>query len=236
MPSLASRHYTCSQHMPEREVLAVDLYGTLVDPLSVWQRLAALLGESARQAADVWRMKQLEYTFRLVAMERYEDFETVTRKALAYALAVVGCEATEEQRAGVFAEYDQLRPFADVCEGVEQLAAKGHLMVVLSNGTPRMLRAAVRTAGLEPGIQTLISVDEVRTYKPSPRVYQHAAERLRRPIDEIRLVSSNPFDIIGAAAAGMQVAWLNRSGAVFDTLGPRPDLEIGTLSDLAQRI
>jgi len=222
--------------MTEPEVLAFDLYGTLVDPLSIGQRLAGLLGESARQAAEVWRMKQVEYTFRLVAMERYEDFEAVTRKALDYALTVVGYEATEEQRTAVFAEYDHLGPFADVIEGLDQLATRGHLVTVLSNGTPRMLRATVQSAGLESLIQTLISVDEVQTYKPSPRVYEHAARRLRRPIGEIRLVSSNPFDIVGAAAAGMQVAWLNRSRGVFDTLGPRPDLEIGTLSELALRI
>src|SRR5215831_11599930 len=222
--------------MPDPEVLAFDMYGTLVDPLSIWRRLAAYVGESAQRAAEVWRMKQLEYTFRLVAMERYEDFENVTRKALDYALAEVGYEATEDQRVALLAEYDQLQPFADVSEALGQLAAKGHLMVVLSNGTPRMLRAAARSSGLEPAIQTLISVDEVGTYKPSPRVYKHAAERLRRPIDEVRLVSSNPFDVVGAAAAGMQVAWLNRSGAVFDTLGPRPELEIVTLSDLARRI
>ena len=222
--------------MSEREVLAFDMYGTLVDPLSTWQRLASFLGESARYAAEVWRLKQLEYTFRLVAMERYEDFESVTRKALDYALAAVGYDASDEQRAALFAEYDHLRPFAEVSEGLEQLAAKGHPMVVLSNGTPRMLQAAMRSAGLDGAIQTVISVDEVRTYKPSPRVYEHAAERLRRPISEIRLVSSNPFDVVGAAAAGMQVAWLNRSGSVFDTLGPPADLEIGMLSELAQRI
>jgi 2-haloacid dehalogenase len=169
-------------------------------------------------------------------MERYEDFENVTRKALDYALAEVGYEATEDQRVALLAGYDQLQPFADVSEALGQLAAEGHLMVVLSNGTPRMLRAAVRSSGLESAIQTLISVDEVGTYKPSPRVYKHAAERLRRPIDQVRLVSSNPFDVVGAAAAGMQVAWLNRSAAVFDTLGPRPELEIVTLSDLARRI
>jgi 2-haloacid dehalogenase len=222
--------------MPEPEVLAFDMYGTLVDPLSIWRRLAAYLGESAQRAAEVSRMKQLEYTFRLVAMERYEDFENVTRKALDYALAEVGYEATEDQRVALLAGYDQLQPFADVSEALGQLAAEGHLMVVLSNGTPRMLRAAVRSSGLESAIQTLISVDEVGTYKPSPRVYKHAAERLRRPIDQVRLVSSNPFDVVGAAAAGMQVAWLNRSAAVFDTLGPRPELEIVTLSDLARRI
>jgi 2-haloacid dehalogenase len=222
--------------MPEPEVLAFDMYGTLVDPLGVWQPLADVVGASARQAAEIWRVKQLEYTFRLVAMERYEDFENVTRKALDYALAVVGYEATEAERASALAEYDQLRTFADVGAALEQLAARRHVMVVLSNGTPRMLRAAVRSSGLESAFQTLISVDEVRTFKPSPRVYKHAARRLGRPIDEIRLVSSNPFDVVGAAAAGMRVAWLNRSGGVFDTLAPRPDLEIVSLSELAERI
>src|SRR5215510_11265614 len=114
--------------MPEPEVLAFDMYGTLVDPLSIWRRLAACCGASAQRAAEVWRMKQLEYTFRLAAMERYEDFENVTRKALDYALAVVGYEAAEEQRVALLAEYDQLRPFADVSEGLGQLAAKGRQM------------------------------------------------------------------------------------------------------------
>jgi 2-haloacid dehalogenase len=172
----------------------------------------------------------------VLAFDMYGTLEDDTRKALDYALDLVGFEATEEQRAAALAEYDQLRPFADVGEALEQLAASGRVMVVLSNGTPRMLQAAVRSSGLESMFQALISVDEVRTYKPSPRVYKHAAWRLRRSIGEIRLVSSNAFDVVGAAAAGMRVAWLNRSGGVFDTLAPRPDLEIGSLPELAERI
>ena len=86
----------------------------------------------------------------------------------------------------------------------------GYPMVVLSNGSPRMVQAAVRSAGLESWFEQLISVDEVQTYKPSPLVYRHAAERLGRAIGEIRLISSNPFDVIGATAVGMQVAWLDR--------------------------
>jgi len=112
----------------------------------------------------------------------------------------------------------------------------GYPMVVLSNGSPRMVQAAVRSAGLESWFEQLISVDEVQTYKPSPLVYQHAAGRLGRAIGEIRLISSNPFDVIGATAVGMQVAWLARAGAVFDTLGPPPAMILSSLTELVDRL
>ena len=99
-----------------------------------------------------------------------------------------------------------------------------------------MLQAVVQSAELADWFQVLISVDEVRTYKPSPRVYQHAARRLGRPLAEVRLVSSNPFDVIGAAAAGMQVAWVDRSAGLFDTLAQRPSLVVATVSELAERL
>ena len=219
------------------EALAFDLYGTLVDPIRIWQQLQMYVGESAaRRAAEVWRMKQLEYTFRLTAMQQYEDFEEITRKSLDYALALIGRDLSADQRRGLLAEYDHLELFPDVADGLRQLRAAAHTMVVLSNGSPRMLHAVVRSAGLDAWLQALISVDEIRTYKPSPRVYQHAAFRLGRPPGEVRLISSNPFDIVGAAAAGMQVAWLDRSGGLFDTLGQRPALVIATLTELAERL
>ena len=222
--------------MATREALAFDMYGTLVDPIRIWQQLEGYVGDAARRAAEVWRMKQLEYTFRLTAMQRYEDFEQVTRKALDYALAIVGHDLSEDQRRGLLAQYDHLEPFSDVAAGMERLRSAGYTLAVLSNGTPRMLRAVVDSARLDTWLQTLISVDEVRVYKPSPRVYQHAAERLGRPIASVRLISSNPFDVIGAEAAGMQAAWLDRSAGIFDTLAPRPTLSVTTLTELAQRL
>jgi 2-haloacid dehalogenase len=218
------------------EALAFDLYGTLVDPIRIWRQLERYLGESAVRAAEVWRMKQLEYTFRLTAMEQYQDFEQVTRLSLDYALAAVGHDLGHEQRQALLAEYDRLEPFPDVPEGLRRLSSAAQTLAVFSNGTPRMLQAVVRSAGLGDWFQTLISVDEVRTYKPSPRVYQHAARRLGRPLAEVRLVSSNPFDVIGAAAAGMQVAWVDRSAGLFDTLAERPTLVVATVSDLAERL
>jgi 2-haloacid dehalogenase len=221
--------------MATPEALAFDLYGTLVDPLRIWRQLERDLGESAVRAAEVWRMKQLEYTFRLTAMEQCQDFEQVTRLSLDYALAAVGHDLGHEQRQALLAEYDRLEPFPDVPEGLRQLGS-AHTLAVFSNGTPRMLQAVVQSAGLADWFQALISVDEVRTYKPSPRVYQHAARRLGRPLAEVRLVSSNPFDVIGAAAAGMQVAWVDRSAGLFDTLARRPSLVVATVSELAERL
>jgi 2-haloacid dehalogenase len=222
--------------MAVAEALAFDMYGTLVDPIRIWQQLEVYLGDGALRAAEVWRMKQLEYTFRLTAMAQYEDFERVTRKALDYALAAVGHDLVDQQRSALLEAYDHLEPFPDVAQGLERLSAAGHTMVVLSNGTPRMLEAAVKSSGLEAAFQLLISVDEIGIYKPSPRVYRHAANRLGRPLNEVRLVSSNPFDVIGAAAVGLQVAWLSRSAGLFDTLGPPPAIVVKTIGELAERL
>ncbi len=105
-------------------------------------------------------------------------------------------------------------------------------MVVFSNGSPSMLAAIMQAAGLNAYFRGFVSVDEVKVYKPSPKVYRHVAQRLGRTIGEVRLISSNPFDVIGATAAGMQAAWVDRSVGMYDTLGPRPDVVVGTLIEL----
>jgi 2-haloacid dehalogenase len=215
------------------EALAFDMYGTLVDPAGISRRLERYLPEQTQRLAEVWRRKQLEYTFRLAAMERYQDFEQVTRRALDYALATVGRELAPEHKDDLIERYNDLKRFADVEPGLERLKEAGHAMIVFSNGAPHMLEALMDSAELRPYFQGFVSVDEVKTYKPSPKTYRHAARRLGRPIGEVRLVSSNPFDDIGAQAAGMKSAWVDRSGGLFDTLGPTPEIVVGTLTELA---
>ncbi len=222
--------------MSAPEALAFDMYGTLVDPIGISKQLEAYLPEEPLNVAEVWRQKQLEYTFRLTVMERYEDFEQVTRKALDYALAATGQNLGPEQKDALMARYDELERFADVEPGLEGLKRAGHAMIVFSNGTPRMLEAIMDAAELRPYFQGFVSVDEVRAYKPSPKAYRHAARRLGRPIGEVRLVSSNPFDDIGAEAAGMRAAWVDRSGGLFDTLGSPPGIVVGTLTELADAL
>lgn len=222
--------------MPAQEALAFDMYGTLVNPIRIWKQLEQYLAGDARRIAELWREKQLEFTFRLTAMERYEDFEQITRKALDYALVVLGQSLEANQKHALMAQYNDLERFPDVDAGLQRLRAAGHSMVVFSNGSPAMLTAIMQAAGLDPYFQGFVSVDEVQVYKPSPKVYRHVAARLGRSISEVRLISSNPFDVIGARAAGMQVAWVDRSGGLFDTLDEPPDMVVGTLVELADRL
>jgi 2-haloacid dehalogenase len=215
------------------EALAFDMYGTLVDPIRIWKQLDQYVPQNVQRIAEIWRQKQLEFTFRLTVMERYEDFEQVTRKALDYALAAVGSDLDTEQKDLLMAQYNDLERFADVEPGLQRLKDAGYTMVVFSNGSPFMLTSIMHAAHLQPYFQGFVSVDEVKVYKPSPKVYQHVANLLGRPIGEVRLISSNPFDVIGAESAGMQAAWVNRSGGLFDTLGPKPQMVVGTLVELA---
>lgn len=224
--------------MSEREALAFDVYGTLVNPLGIEAELERLVPDEAASVAREWRRRQLEYTFRLTAMERYEDFEVVTRKALDYALAAElaagGLDA--ERRDALMARYDDLERFPDAESGLMRLREAGYAMAVFSNGSPRMLDALLEATALRSYFSEVISVDEVRAYKPSPKAYRHAARRMGRPIGEVRLVSSNPFDVVGAESAGMRAAWVDRTGGLFDTLGSPPDVAVRTLTELANEL
>ena len=219
--------------MAVAEALTFDMYGTLVDLIRIWKQLEYHIPGDAQRIAEIWRQKQLEFTFRLTAMERYEDFEQVTRKALDYTLAATGHILDTRQKNSLMAQYNDLERFVDVESGLQRLKDQGYTMVVFSNGSPEMLTGIMNAAHLTPYFRGFVSVDEVKVYKPSPIVYKHLASSLGRPIDEVRLISSNPFDVIGAEAAGMQVAWVNRSGGLFDTLAPRPQMVVQSITELA---
>ena len=218
------------------EALAFDLYGTLVDPMRIGRLLQNFLPDDAAQTTQTWRRTQLEYTFRLAAMERHEGFDSVTRKALDHALAMADRTLEEGQKEELMAAYHELETFEDVEAGLGRLLEGGHEMIIFSNGTPRMIEDNMASAGLKPYFRDYVSVDEVGTFKPSPRVYRHAADRLGRPVEEVRLISSNPFDVIGANSVGMQAAWIDRSGGLFDTLGHPPELIVTTLTELADAL
>ena len=149
--------------MSAPEALAFDMYGTLVDPIRIWKQLEQYIpDEDALRVAEVWRQKQLELTFRLTVMERYEDFEWITRKALDYALAAAGQELEANQKDALIAQYNNLERFDDVDSGLKRLQEAGHEMVVFSNGTPAMLQATLDQEGLHQYFQGFVSVDEER--------------------------------------------------------------------------
>ena len=219
--------------MNGREVLAFDLYGTLVDPIAIAGELGRLLGDAdGNEAARLWRLKQLEYSFRLTAMGRYEDFRWVTARALDFALTSVGASLSDGQAGRLIELYDHLQPFPDAAPALRALAGLGYELAILSNGTPAMIGNCLDSSGLGSFFAERISVEEVRAFKPSPVVYRHAAGRLSRPAGQIRLVTSNAFDCVGASAAGMRTAWVNRSAAPFDTIGAQPDITVPALDRL----
>ena len=220
-----------------REVLAFDLYGTLVDPIAISSELARLLGDhDGLEVARLWRLKQLEYSFRLTAMGWYEDFRWVTSRALDFALASSGARLPAGQAGQLAGMYDHLRPFPDAVPALRALAGLGYELAVLSNGTPAMIRNCLENNGLGDLFGERISADEVHVYKPSPVVYRHAAGRLSRPAGQLRLVTSNAFDCVGASATGMRTAWVNRSAAPFDTIGAQPDLTVPALDGLPEAL
>lgn len=204
-----------------------DAYGTLFDLHSV----AASLGDDmAPQLSTLWRQKQLEYTWLRALMERYEDFQAVTEAALQTAATQLKIELTDRRRETLMQAWLYPPTFPDVKPALDALKAAP--LAILSNGTPKMLDSAIRHNGLESCFAEIISVDRVRTYKPSPTVYALGPQILNIPANEILFVSSNAWDAAGAKAFGYQVCWCNRRGAAPESLGFAPDMTIATLAQL----
>nr|WP_240432417.1 haloacid dehalogenase type II [Rubrobacter indicoceani] len=214
--------------------LALDIYGTLVNPLEMDEHLREFAGSDAPAASALWRQKQLEYTFRRGLMRSYTDFGTVTAQALEFASKAHGLDLDKEQMATLISEYQNLRAFPDVKPGLEALGAAGIRLVAFSNGVQATTRKLLENAGVMEYLDDVVSVDDVKTFKPAPEVYGHLCRTLNQPSAEIRLVSSNPFDVIGAKSFGLQTAWLQRNPEVpFDPWGITPDLIASDLLDLA---
>lgn len=209
-----------------------DAYGTLLDVHSAMARHRTRLGGSWDRLSGLWRAKQLEYTWLRSLMGRYEDFHKVTEDALDFALESAGVEDTALREA-LIRDYQQLDAYPEVPETLRALRDKGIATAILSNGSPAMLSAAVHSAGLEELLDEVISVDPLRVYKPDPRVYRLAAERLGVPPDQISFQSSNAWDACGAASFGFNVVWVNRSGQPAEHLPDGPDAELTSLSELA---
>jgi 2-haloacid dehalogenase len=206
-----------------------DAYGTLFDVHSVVEAGRAVTADPAA-LSTLWRQKQLEYTWLRSLMGRYEDFWAVTEAALRYALRRLGIAASEAQVAALMDAYLQLACFPDVRDALRALARFPR--AILSNGAPAMLEAAVRSSGLEPLLDHVISVDRVRIYKPAPAVYALGPDRLGIAASDLLFVSSNAWDVAGAKAFGYRVAWCNRLGAPEEELGVRADHVITSLAEL----
>jgi len=206
-----------------------DAYGTLFDVHSVIEAGRAITADPATLSAT-WRQKQLEYTWLRALMGAYVDFWEVTEAALQHTLRRLGLTPSAAQVRRLMDAYLSLACFPEVPAALERLA--GRPRAVLSNGSPTMLAAAVASSGLAKYLDHVISVDPVRTYKPSPLVYALGPGTLGIPAGELLFVSSNGWDVAGAKAFGYQVAWCNRTDAPEEELGVRPDVVVRALDQL----
>ncbi len=206
-----------------------DAYGTLFDVHSVVEAGREITSDPAA-LSTTWRQKQLEYTWLRALMGTYADFWVVTEAALRYSIRRLGLGATEAQVRRLMDAYLSLACFPEVKAALGRLA--GRPRAVLSNGSPAMLAAAVTATGLTALLEHVISVDRVKTYKPSPLVYALGPQTLGIAAGELLFVSSNGWDVAGAKSFGFQVAWCNRTGAPEEELGVSPDLVVGSLDKL----
>ncbi len=214
-------------------VLAFDIYGTLIDTHGVIVELEKLVGDRAARFSQRWRDKQLEYTFRRGLMQQYADFSICTRQALDFCNEWYQSGLSDQDKTRLIQCYATLPVFDDVASGLSALKDKGLGIYAFSNGTADGVAGLLEHAGIRDYFADIISVDEVKTFKPNPAVYQHFLTRTGATAGSCWLVSSNSFDILGAAAVGMQTAWIKRAAnAIFDSWGIEPTVTIGSLNEL----
>lgn len=205
-----------------------DAYGTLFDVHSAVSIYAAAIGPDAVAFSNVWRAKQLEYCWIYALIGSYVDFWTLTQRALDHALA---CHPAVDPglRAPLLEAYRTLAAFPEAAAVLTRLRAAGYRTAILSNGEPGMLADAARSSGLDALLDAVISVETAQTYKTRPETYALAGQALGLAPEQIAFVSSNRWDVAGAAAFGFTTIWVNRTGAPPEYPGLDP---IATVSDL----
>jgi 2-haloacid dehalogenase len=236
LPSLASGGkldaMTRSVPIPiHAKAVIFDAYGTLFDVHSAVGRHMAQIGPDAARFSEVWRTKQLEYSWVLSLAGRYEPFWALTEQALDYAFARFP-DVDRSIRPLLLEAYRTLDAYPDVRETLQALKARGLRTGILSNGDPGMLNAAVESAGIRSGLDVILSVDAARIFKTSPRTYELVLQSLSVAAHEVVFVSSNRWDIAGAAAFGFIPIWVNRLGLPDEYEDLAPSAVIASLDGL----
>jgi 2-haloacid dehalogenase len=217
--------------------IAFDVYGTLIDTAGIVTALKKLVGERAGAFSDLWRSKQLEYSFRRGLMQNYRDFSVCTSNALDFCCETLQVEMSNDKRAGLLEAYRYLPAFADAEQGLERLKAAGCRLYAFSNGKPDDVRNLLQQARIDHYLEGVVSTDEIKSFKPNPAVYAHFLRQAGACGADAWLISGNPFDVIGAISAGMRGAWVKRSPqAVFDPWEIQPTLTVGSIVELCQAL
>lgn len=213
-------------------VYAFDAYGTLFDVHSAIMRNRDTAGADAERCSEIWRTKQLEYTWTLTLAGRYLDFWTLTERALDYALARVPT-VNPALRGRLLDAYRTLEAFADARLALRALRTRGERVAILSNGSPAMLADAVTAARIDGDLDAVLSADAVRVYKPRSEVYRLVTDHFAVTPQDVLFVSSNRWDVMGAAAFGFRPIWVNRGGAPDEYAELAPIQMVRDLTEVA---
>ncbi len=213
------------------QVCAFDAYGTLFDVHAAAAECRDALGDAADRLSQLWRQKQLEYTWLRSLMGDYVDFWHVTGEALDYAMAAVGLR-DDPLRARLMEIYLRLGAYPEVAASLAALKDGKLRTAILSNGSMPMLISAVRNAELDDDLDKILSADAVRIYKPHASVYQLVPDAFKVPNEAVCFLSSNAWDVAGAAHFGFRAVWVNRFGMTAEQLPAKPVHVIGRLDDL----
>ncbi len=217
--------------------LAFDVYGTLLDIYGANEKLKTLVGDKSLAFSHTWRDKQLEYTFRRALMNKYEIFSVCVSEALDYTCMYYKTPLTKEEKQELLNAYRALPAFDDVISSLKQLNDSDYRLYAFSNGSEEMVESLLTTSDIREYFLGIVSVDGIKSYKPDAAVYQYFLSESAADTDKAWLVSSNPFDVIGAISAGMKAAWVNRfENKVFDPWGIEPTLRVKNLGELKDKI
>jgi len=217
--------------------LAFDVYGTLIDTHGVVSELQGMVGDKAKNFSHTWREKQLEYSFRRGLMQNYEPFSVCTSNALDYTCLFYGIDLTDEQRNILLERYRSLPVFKDVESALEKLKENNYRLFAFSNGTADAVNDLLVSAGIRRFFHSVVSVDDLKSFKPNPAVYSHFLRESGAKGSSAWLISSNPFDVIGAISAGMSAAWVKRSkSSIFDPWEIEPTTTVESLGELHEKL
>jgi len=214
--------------------IGFDVYGTLVDPLEISVYLQKLIGNKAKPFAEIWRQKQLEYTFRRGLMDQYKNFDICVQQAMQYAIDCLKVNFSSNEKDNLLDLYLNLKVFPDVVPALELLKQSNCTLVAFSNGVESTLKTLLSNAGLIDYLTDIISVDGLQTFKPNPKVYEYLATKTGADPTNCWVISSNPFDVIGGKSAGLNTAWIQRDlSNIFDPWEYTPDITAKDLIEFA---
>jgi len=216
-----------------KKTLAFDVYGTLIDTSGVFKTLESIVGVEAQSFMEVWRKKQLEYSFRRGLMNAFVDFSVVTREALEYCCLLFNQKLNIDQIQKLMDSYKVLPAFDDVESALQGLSKEKCSKYAFSNGSAKAVSTLLENANITHLFDGVVSVEKTKMFKPSPIVYQHFNDSTNSKKENTWLISGNPFDVMGAMNYGMKGIWVKRSDtAVFDPWDIKPTAVISNLGEL----